>query len=225
MRNRNSTNFAAILAIGAACAAIILFSRGFAPPADRKLHSEIGRVLAREAMGLLRPGGQITVITRDTEAFPQPALEILLKSFQQEVRRGGDIPVGILALQLDPLRPVEVPPGDFYELIRRSTADRVIVSLLGPPVLTREQRSTLGRVEPKIISFCAGNLAQSVDFSELFTAGLLHVALLNRPTSATGGSAANGPGTFDRLYTVVRADHSTAPFQRHARLGVPRDDP
>src|SRR5437667_3858668 len=126
MRNRISTDIVAILTASTALAAIILSSWEFGPPVDRKLHSEIGRVLAKEALSLLRPGGQITVITRDTEAFPQPALDVLLKTFQQEIRRAGDIKVGIQIVQLDPLRPVEVPPGDFYELIRRSTADRLL---------------------------------------------------------------------------------------------------
>ena len=211
MRNRKSTDIVAILTAGAALAVIFLSSWEFGPRVDRKLHSEIGRVLAKEVLSLLRPGGQITVITRDTEAFPQPALDILLKSFQQEVLRGSDITVGTQTIQLDPLRPVEVPPGDFFELIRRSTAERIIVSLLGPPVLTQEQRGALGRVKPKIIAFCSGNMAETLDLNELFSAGLLHVALINRPPSpGAGDTPPNRSSTFERLYTVVRADLSTA---------------
>jgi hypothetical protein len=177
---------------------------------DRKLHSAIGRVLAKEALSALRPGGQITVITRDTEAFPQPALDILLESFQDEVRRAAGISVGTQTIQLDPLRPVEVPPGDFYELIRRSTAERIIVSFVGPPVLTQEQRVALGRVKPKIIAFCSGNLAETLDLNALFSEGLLHVAVINRPPApARGGARLNSSSTFDQLYRVVRADLST----------------
>jgi len=211
MRNRHSTDLVSILTASAACAAIFLSSWEFGAPVDRKLHSEIGRALAKETLSLLRPGGQITVITRDTEAFPQPAMDILLKSFQQEIRRAGDYKVGTQTIQLDPLRPVEVPPGDFYELIRRSSAERIIVSFLGPPVLTWEQRRALGRVKPKIIAFCSGNLAESLDLSELFSAGLLHVALINRPPlPATEEARPNTASTFERLYTVVRGDLSTA---------------
>jgi len=217
MHNRNSTDIVAIVATGAAVAAIFLSSWEFGPRVDTKLHSELGRVLAKEALSLLRPGGQITVITRDTEAFPQPALDIMLESFQQEVRRARDINVGTQTIQLDPLRPVEVPPGDFYELIRRSTAERIIVSFLGPPVLTKEQRNTLGRVKPKIIAFCSGNLAETLDLSELFNAGFLHVALINRPVlPSTVDKAPNGSSAFERLYTVVKPNFSTARGQGDA---------
>src|SRR6266702_24674 len=100
MLNRHSTDIVAILTAGTAFAAIFLSSWRFGPAVDRKLHSDIGRVLAKEGLSLLRPGGQITVITRDTEAFPQPALDILLKSFQQEVRRGGKITFETQSIQL-----------------------------------------------------------------------------------------------------------------------------
>ena len=217
MRNRHSTDIVAIVTTSAAFAAVFLSSWEFGPPVDRKLHAEIGRVLAKEALGLLRPGGQITVVTRDTQAFPQPALDILLNSFRQEVRRRGDINVATQTIQLDPLRPVEVPPGDFYELIRRSTDERVIVSLLGPPALSKAQRSALGRVRPKIIALCTGNLAETLALNELFDAGLLHVALVNRHASrgAQNAGQTSSPA-FDRLYTVVRGSLSTAGERVHA---------
>jgi hypothetical protein len=211
MRNSTSTNLLAVLTAGAALVAIVLSCCEFGPPVDRKLHAQIGRTLAKEALSLARPGGQITVITRDTESFPQPALDILLKSFHREVRRAGDIPVATQSLQLDPLRPVEVPPGDFYELIRRSTVERIIVSLLGPPVLTKEQRRALGPVRPKIVAICFGNLAETLDLRECFNAGLLHIALVNRRASpGTGDLPPSRPSTFDQLYSIVRADLQTA---------------
>jgi hypothetical protein len=218
MRKGKSTDIVCILITGAAVVTMLLTSGRFGPPVDRRLHAEIGRTLAREALGLLRPGGQITIVTRDTEAFPQPALDILLKSFRREVRRVGDFPIVTKSLQLDPLRPVEVPPGDFYEVIRQSGDDRVIVSLLGPPALTREQRAALGRAKPKIIAFCSGNLAEALDLRELFNAGLLHVALVNRSTApAAGPASAGGLSEFDRLYTVVRSDLAGTRVQGNGR--------
>ena len=207
MRNRKRTNFICILATGAALGVILLASFEFGPSIDGRLHSEIGRALAREALSLLPPGGEITVVTRDTEAFPQPALDILLKGFRREVRQAGAIAVTTKSLPLDPLRPVEVPPGDFYELIRRSDDRRVIVSLLGPPALTAEQRGALGSVQPKIVAVCSGNLAEALDLGQLFDSGLLHVALINRPMErSTADTTSRGAMGFDQLYTVVRGD-------------------
>ncbi len=212
MRNRKATDIVSILVASAALVTMVLFSWDFRLPVDRGLHSEIGRALAKEALSLARPGAEMVVITRDTEAFPQPALDILLKSFQREIGRTGHITITTQSLQLDPLRPVDVPPGDFYELIRRSNSERIIVSLLGPPALTEEQRATLGSVKPKIIAFCSGNLAESLDLQELFKAGLLHVALINRRPAAGAADSS----TFNGLYTVVRGNASTVGEPSHA---------
>jgi hypothetical protein len=175
------------------------------PRTDRALHTAIGQALARETLKLARLGGRVTVITRDTSEFRQPALDTLLRSLRRELEQGGAT-VALQVIQLDPLRPVEVPAGDFYELIRRAGADQVIVSLLGPPLLTEEQCARLGAVKPKIVSFCPGNLAETVDLRRLFDAGLLHVAVINRtPPTGAGGKPAGPARGFDELYTVVRA--------------------
>jgi hypothetical protein len=207
MRNRRSIDILALLTAGSALAVVVLVTNGgFGPPVDGNVQAEIGRTLAREALSLSRPGGDILLITRDTEAFPQPAPDLVVESFQREVKnRAGNITVITQSLQLDPLRPVEVPPGDFYEFIRRSKEGRVIVSLLGPPALTKEQRDALGAVNPRIIALCTGHLAQSMDLRDLFDAGLLRVAVVNQPApQGAGNERSRGPVTFDRLYTVVR---------------------
>ncbi|MBM3839262.1 MAG: hypothetical protein FJ398_15100 [Verrucomicrobia bacterium] len=116
----------AALIASAALAVVVLSSCEFAPRVDRKLHSGIGRALAAEALSLLGHGGQITVITRDTEAFRQPALDLLLASFQREARRAQAAIAGTQLIQADPIRPAEVPSGDFFELIRRTAAGNVI---------------------------------------------------------------------------------------------------
>jgi phosphoribosylaminoimidazole carboxylase (NCAIR synthetase) len=131
-----------------AAAAVTLFLScwEFRPRIDRTMHAAIGKALAREAISLSQPVSQITLITRDTEEFPQPALDVLLASFKREVRRAQIKIAAMQLVQADPLRPLDVPPGDFFELLRRSPAEHIIVSLLGPPLLTGEQRSRLGRV-------------------------------------------------------------------------------
>lgn len=206
MRNRRSTELIALLSAAAASVTIFLSSCEFAPRINRTLHAAIGKALAKEALSLLGPGGQITVITRDTEAFPQPAMDVLLASFRREVRRADATIAATQLVQADPLRPVDVPSGDFFELIRRSPPGHVIVSLLGPPLLREEQRTKLGSVQPKVVAFCSGSLAETIDLRQLFNSGLLHVAVISRPVLSFGADTPpKTPYGFDRLYTIVGA--------------------
>jgi len=212
MRNRRSIDTIAILSAAAALVVMVLSSCEFAPRIDRRLHAEIGKALAKEALSLLGAGGQITVITRDTVTFRQPTLDILMKSFQREVRRAGRTIASTQLVQADPLRPADVPAGDFFELIRRSAPQHVIVSLFGPPLLTEEQRNKLGGVKPKIVAFCSGRLVENIDLRQLFNIGLLHAAVVSRQASSiTSAASRNPPNAFDQLYQTIKApDASTS---------------
>ena len=199
MRNRKVIDALSLGAIFISAGIIALSVWALPPKVDSKLYSEIGTVLARQALELLPSGGEILVIARETEAYPQPAMEIGLKEFQKQASRAG-VNVTVKRIQLDPLRSVEVPPGDFYEVIRRAKGKQVIVSLLGPPVLEPEQRSKLQQARPKIVAFCTGNLAEQSDLKEMFRSGLLHAAVVRKESPPTSGES------FDQLYAVVKAD-------------------
>lgn len=202
MSHRRFIEVIAVLSGLAAAVALLLTLWELPPRTDRALHTALGKAIARETLKLARPGGRITVITRNTSEFQQPALDLMLRSLRRELADGGATVV-VQAIQLDPLRPVEVPAGDFYDLIRRAAADQVIVSLLGPPMLTEEQWGKLGPVKPKIVAFYPGNVAETIDLRRLFDAGLLHVAVVNRAPAP--GQGAKPARAFDDLYTVVRA--------------------
>ncbi len=207
MRNQKLIEGISITATLGAVLAMLLSSYHWPPRIDRPLHRAIGTALAKQALGLLGPQGQILVIARDTEAFPQPAIDVALDSFEREVRRAKSKAATIERLQVDPLRPVEVPPGDFFELIRRVPTGHVIVSLLGPPLLTADQVKRLGTTRPKIVAFCSGSVAEQLDLSRLFDAGLLHAALVSRPMAQQrSGESATPPNTFDQLYVRVTAE-------------------
>src|SRR5690348_16149148 len=141
---------AGLASIGAWAALWVSAGGGFGPGINPKPHEASGWMMARQAMKLLKPGGQIVVIARDTTAFKNPASDIQLNSFKATLSDAG-IPIGnLLALQVDPLRPVEVPPGDFFELIKNIPKGAVIVSFMGPPILTEQQRKQLGEIKPSI---------------------------------------------------------------------------
>lgn len=203
MRNRGSIDvIAAAVCIGAAAFAFFaLWNR----PAkfDSAIHAEIGRTMAREALAVLPKGGRIVVIARDTATYVQPAMEASLQEIQKEAAKTGAT-VTVKTIQLDPLRPVEVPPGDFYETIRRASSNDVILSLLGPPVLDPDQQAKLKGPKPKIIALCTGSLAAQADLAGLGRSGLLHAAVVNR---AAKGTATNPTALhFDQLYTMLRSE-------------------
>jgi len=212
MRPLKLSEIASMLAIVVALLAIFLTYYEFPPGIDRELHASIGRTLAKETLNILGEGGQITVISRDTEAFKQPAIDILLDSFQKELRRANASAPSIQLMSTDPLRPVDVPAGDFYEILRRSTTNHVIVSLMGPPLLTDEQRNKLGAIKPKILAFCSGGVASRIDLSLLFNAKLLHAAVVcNTDPSGISSKKVSGEAAFNQLYRIMRATDGLPP--------------
>lgn len=174
------------------------------PPVDRKLHSEIGRALAGEASTLLKPGGRVTLITRDPETFPQPSVDVLIRSFERNLNSGAQI--SKLVVQVEPLRPASVPTGDFFELLRKAKSEDVIVSLLGPPVLSDQQRFILGGVRPKVIALCNGGMSANLNLRSLSDAGLLHAAVVSRqfPPARTDVQR-QVPRDFATLYQTFSA--------------------
>jgi len=222
MSFRDSKAVVVIAAITALASwALIYFTAhgGFGPGINPKPHEAAGYVLAQQALSLLKPGGQITVIARDTSAFKNPASDILLKNLRKTIQQGGGSISSVQLLQVDPLRPVEVPGGDFFELIRKTPKGGVIVSLMGPPLLSETQRKQLGEINPAIVAFCSGSLSEQVDLRTLFDEGLLHAAVVSRRTPA-GGSSAPGDlrGWFDRWFvTVTAANAGNIPLQTQTR--------
>ena len=206
MQNSSITDFASGLTTLGALALIVFSNREWPPSTHRKLHAAVGKAIAREAVSLLGHGGQITVIARDTETFKQPAAEIQLNSFKEEIRRSNATIGAAQFLQVDPLRPVEVPPGDFFELIRKAPVRNVIVSFMGPPLLSEEQRGQLGTVKPRVVAFCPGSVAGSIDLRALFDQQLLHAAVVSRRNSGRSPPGDKGlADSFDRLYMSVTA--------------------
>jgi hypothetical protein len=194
---------AGVITLGAG--AVIFFTRPgmFSPGLNSQPHQAAGVVLAKQALHLLEPGGQVTLIVRDTAAFPNPASDVLLASFQKTLHQGHAAIASIVTLQVDPLRPVEVPAGDFYELIKKTPKGSVIVSFMGPPLLSPEQRSRLGEVKPAIVAFCSGNLPRRLDLKDIFVQGLLHAAVVSRRYPTGTSPPRDQQGWFDRSFVAI----------------------
>ncbi len=153
---------------------------GLGPSVDARPHEASGRLMAQEALAWLAPGGQITVIARDTAAFKNPATDIQLASFRKTIGRAGAAIHSLHLLPVDPLRPMAVPSSDFCEVIRHTPEGSVIVSFMGPPRLTQAERFRLGEINPAIVAFISGSLPESADLRLLFQQGLLQAAVLDR---------------------------------------------
>ena len=167
-------------AIAAWCLLDFSLHGGFGPHLDAGPHELSGRLMAQQALALLAPGGQITVITRDTTTFENPASDIQLASFRKTIEQGHASILSLHALQVDPLRPIAVPSSDFCDAIRNTPDGGVIVSFMGPPLLTDAERFRLGEINPPVVAFCSGSLPKSVDLRSLFKDGLLQAAVVDR---------------------------------------------
>lgn len=211
MRDSKVVGIVAGLATLSAWATLWIVNRGgFGPSFDPTPHQASGWVLARQALGLLKPGGQIVVITRDTAAFKNPASDAQLAGFTQGLNEGHATAAKTLALQVDPLRPIEVPAGDFFELMRRTPPGSVIVSFMGPPLLTEAQRKQLGEATPAVVAFCPGGLPERVDLKTLFDEGLLRAAVISRKNPNRTASPPKGlQGAFDEFFRAVTAANAS----------------
>jgi len=153
---------------------------GLGPRVDRGPYEASGRLMAQQALAWLEPGGQITIITRDTTTFKNPASDIQLASFRKTINQVHAAIRSLHELQVDPLRPIAVPSIDFCEVIRNTPPGSVIVSFMGPPLLTEADRYRLGDIQPAIVAFCSGSLPELGDLRSLFEQGLLRAAVVDR---------------------------------------------
>jgi len=193
--------------------AIHLVTGNGAPEFNEKPHEAIGMVLGRETLSFLKPGGKVTVFTRDTATFKNPAMDVLLNAFKKAIKR-ANAPLVVHALQVDPLPPVEVPPGDFFEAMRKSAAGDVIVSFMGAPLLNDVQRSNLPeQVGAKIVVFCPGVQSERVDFQDLFQQGIVNAAVISRrPGARSEEKPKDLQGWFDQSFVEVTSKNVASLF-------------
>jgi hypothetical protein len=196
---------AGLAILGAAAFVALTLQGGCSPRLDPRPHEAAGWFLAQQTLRHLKTGGQVILITRDTTTFKNPATEVLLAGFLKKLRQARVTVGSIAALQVDPLRPVEVPPGDFQELIRKAPKGSVIVSLMGPPpLLSSVQRQHLEETKPAIVAFCPGNLPERANLPALFEQGLLQTAVISRRNPPSSSARPNSlQGWFDQAFVGI----------------------
>lgn len=193
------------LAIGICASSVVIASWaqgwiGVDPRPDGTLHQQIGQALAQEALAHAGSGGRVVVFARDTSEFAQPAADMALRSFTNEMRRAGHPVTDLRRIAEDPLRPIHVPEGDLFEVLRKSRKGDVVVSFLGPGVLAGEQRIALGTPQAAVIAFCPGSSAEIMDPAQLSAMGLLHGGVVAVPAGSVPEAPGKVPDTFGALY-------------------------
>ncbi len=184
-------------------AVFFLNHRSGAPAFDPRPHAAAGAVMAEMALGLLPAGGRLVVIQRDTSQFAIPAAEAQYAAFLQAVTRAGVTVASVQAIKNDPLRPVLVSPGDFFELLRKAPEGTVLVSFMGPPLLSEEQRAKLGPPRAKVVAFCAAGYPAPADLRALFDQQLLSAAILARRDTPANAHPVTRQDWFDQSFLAV----------------------
>lgn len=202
MKNRRSVDALAVLVLTGSVVGFFFVANPLPPTPDRALQRAIGETLAREALRVVKPGVGVVVLRRDTEAFRHPESDLVWEGFERVFRAGGGRVAGIQSFQVDPLRPLEVPSGDFYEVIRKSPEGSGVVSLMGPPRLSPEQLGRLGRIAPAVVAFCPGSIPRRTDLSAMLRSGLLQAAVVERDERTSPRGVAGGG--FESRYRVLR---------------------
>jgi len=107
-------------------------------------------------------------------------------------------------IKLDPLRPIRVRPGDFFEMLLKLNEGDVVVSFLGPPLLSAEQRAKVVDRKVRITAFCSGDMPLRVDLKSLFDQNLLQAAVVSRPApTPTLPATDQSQAWFDHFYQLI----------------------
>ncbi|HTI68412.1 MAG TPA: hypothetical protein VMF06_00475 [Candidatus Limnocylindria bacterium] len=203
MNRRTTITVLSCTAIAGSLLAFLLLAVDWPPSNDAAIPEAVGESMAVEAQKLGGSSGNFIVIARDTSTFKQPAADLALASFLRAIRKGGGSISGLHSVELDPLRPVQVPSGDYMELLHSAPPGSVVVSFMGPPILTEEQRGQLGALKTKVVAFCSGNIAGAGELRRLFDDGLVHSAVVARYLLASSKSTLASSGGFDSQYLVI----------------------
>lgn len=207
MVNRKPVNWAAGVVILACAAWLYVFLYPTPPNIDPRPHQGIGEVMADEALKLLEPGARLIVVARNQDSFVLPAARVQLDSFLKAIRAAGKAPHAIRSINVDPLRAVSVPPGEFAEILRQGKENDVIVSFLGPPTLAPQPNPKAGPVRSRIVALCSGAMPARINLKKAFDLKLLHSAIVSRADAPATASPGNARAAFDQMYRVLTPDN------------------
>jgi hypothetical protein len=207
VKRRRIINLVSVAVIALAAVRLLLFFNPRPPAVDLRPHRTLGEILAAEAVGALAPDGRLIVVAREVAEFEVPAAEAQLMAFLRSVKKAGRSVAIERHVKVDPLRPLAVPSGDFFDLIRQAKENDVVVSFLGPPALSDEQVGKLGDKRPRILAVCPGAMPARIDLRKIFQQKLLVMAVVSRPEAPAVLSPGGGQAAFDQMFKVIHPDN------------------
>jgi hypothetical protein len=189
--------------------ALVFLYRAMTPSApiiEQRPFEALGQVAAGEAQKFIgSSGGRVALIVRDTRHYPNPHMDYICVAFIKACAQKKIQIVSTNLLKIDPLSPPRVPIGDYQELFIKLKEKDVIVSFMGPPVLTNpDDRSRFSDKGPKVVALCLDPIPKQVNLKYLFSENLLHTAIINRP--APDGALPKGGNLrawFDHFYQIL----------------------
>lgn len=212
MGNKKILGLVAGLVVLGSLVSLFLSCYGLPPDLDRRPPRALGQRLAREALKLGGAGTKVILITRDTSLFTNPFLDELQEGFLSTLRQGGGQLTLTHAIKVDPLRVTAVPPGDFLQILKKASTSEVVVSLLGPPVLTDGQADTFSGKAPRLVALCSGQMEDRLSLKKVFAQGLMQVAVVDKKSATRGGPGGDGlEAWFDHFYAVVTPESPAEP--------------
>lgn len=185
---------------------LYLFFSPSPPSVDVGAHRELGRVLAAEAVQMAGAGGRIIVIGRETSEFHVPVAQAQVDAFRDAVRKAGRSVAVFRQVKADPLRTVAVPPAEFAEVLRQAKESDVIVSFLGPALLSAEQLAKCGAVRPKVLVVCPAGMVNRIDLPAVFDQKFVVAAVVSRP-KAPAVPTGDARSAFEQSFKVIRQDN------------------
>jgi hypothetical protein len=205
MGNKRIIGTVAGVVILAALGSLYLTLIGPSPRVDARTHEALGEAMAREALQQRGgTGGGILLIRRDTALYPNPAADAQLRAFHRALRKAGASVAATTVIKIDPLRVVNVPSADFHALLQKAAESDVIVSFLGPPVLTPGQLAKLESKRPKVVALCIGEIPRQSDLKRRFDEKLVKTAILSRRDITSASPASNASQAwFDHFFVVA----------------------
>jgi hypothetical protein len=186
-------------------AALLFYLRAFerGPVFELRPHLALGEALGDLAVKSASNGGRITLIAPDTSGTKWPAADAQMKGFFRALRRANLHVSATNLIKLDPIRLVRVPSQEFVKLIRKQTEADLVVSMLGPPTPTPEERAQIPARHARVIALCTGELPRQVNLRALFEGQLLEAAIIHKPAPTGPPRTEQLPDWFDHYFEVI----------------------